>query len=47
MVQKCSLIKVSEVFFAEPTTTHFIKEISKKINLAPTSVRKNIKDLLK
>jgi predicted nucleotidyltransferase len=47
MVQKCSLIKVSEIFFIEPTTTHFIKEISKKIKLAPTSVRNNIKGLLK
>jgi len=26
---------------------HFIREISKKINLAPTSVRNNIKELLK
>ena len=46
MGQKCSYLKVLEVFFIEPTTTHFIKEISKKINLAPTSVRNYIKDLL-
>ena len=39
-------MKVLEVFFVEPTTVHFIKGISKKINLAPTSVRKHIKDLL-
>jgi len=46
MEQKCSYLKVSEIFFIEPTTTHFIKEISRKINLAPTSVRNHIKDLL-
>lgn len=47
MVQKCSNLKVLEVFFREPTTIHFIKEISRKIKLAHTSVRKIIKDLLK
>jgi len=46
MEQKCSYLKVLEIFFIEPTTTHFIKEISRKINLAPTSVRNHIKDLL-
>jgi predicted nucleotidyltransferase len=46
MVQKCSLLKVLEVFFIEPTTIHFIKEISKRIKLAPTSVRNYIKELL-
>ena len=45
MVQKCSIIKVLEVFFLEPTSLHFIKEISRKINLAPTSVRVHIADL--
>lgn len=47
MVQKCSFLRVLEVFFVEPTTIHHIKGISKKIKLAPTSVRKYIKDLLK
>ena len=46
MEQKCSYLKVLEVFFIEPNTVHFIKEISKKIKLAPTSVRNYIKDLL-
>lgn len=46
MGQKCSYLKVLNVFFVEPTTIHFIKEISKKINLAPTSIRNHIKDLL-
>ncbi len=47
MIQKCSLLRVLEVFFTEPTNIHFIKEISKRIDLAPTSVRKNIGFLLK
>jgi predicted nucleotidyltransferase len=47
MVQKCSSIKVLEIFFQEPTSVHFIREIGKKINLAATSVRNNIKELEK
>jgi len=35
------------VFFVEPLTIHFIKEISREINLAPTSVRAHINTLLK
>lgn len=40
-------MKVLGVFFTEPTTIHFIKEISRIINLAPTSVRNQIRYLLK
>ena len=47
MIQKCSLINVTKVFFEEPTKIHFIKEISRKIKLAPTSVRNHIKTLKK
>src|SRR3989344_2112682 len=47
MIQKCSLMNVAEVFFKEPTKVHFIKEISRKIKLAPTSVRVHIKTLKK
>lgn len=47
MTQKCSLIAVLEIFFKEPTQIHFIKEIGKKINLAPTSVKNNTEALLK
>lgn len=47
MVHKCSLLRVLEVFFLEPTTIHFIKGIGKDIDLAPTSVRNHIKRLLK
>ena len=47
MVQTCSYLKTLEVFFAEPTKIHFIKEISKKIGIAPTSIRNNIAQLNK
>ncbi len=47
MVQKCSLLKVLQIFFEEPTSIHFIREISRKIKLAPTSVRNHMKELLK
>ena len=47
MIQKSTQFKVIEVFFKEPTAIHFIREISKKIKIAPTSVRLNIKNLLK
>lgn len=42
-----SLFMVLEVFFKEPTEIHFIKEISRKISLAPTSVRNIVKNLEK
>lgn len=40
-----SLFMVLEVFFKEPTEIHFVKEISRKISLAPTSVRNIVKNL--
>ncbi len=46
MVQKCSYEKVLEAFLVEPTRIHFIKEVSRKVKIAPTSVRNNIKQLL-
>jgi len=46
MIQKCSNLKVLEVFFQEPTTIQFIREIGRKIKLAPTSVKKNMDALL-
>ena len=42
-----SSIAVMEVFFKEPTKIHFIKEISRKIKLAPTSIRKYLSTFLK
>lgn len=47
IIQKCSLWKVAEIFFLEPTKVHFIKEISRKIKLAPTSVKVHLKTLVK
>jgi predicted nucleotidyltransferase len=47
ILQKCSLWKVAEIFFIEPTKVHFIKEISRKINLAHTSVKVHIDVLVK
>jgi len=47
MVQKSSYTKTLEVFFQEPTKMHFIKEISKTLKIAHTSIRNNIKQLLK
>ena len=47
MVQKSSFLSVLGVFFVEPTSILFIKEISKRIDLAPPSVRNSIKELLR
>lgn len=46
MEHNCTLLKVLEVFCLEPMRMHYIKEIAKKIKLAPTSVRIHIKHLL-
>lgn len=42
MLQKCSLFKVAKVFFNEPTKEHYLIEISKKSNLAHTSVKQHL-----
>lgn len=47
MIQKCSLFAVLEVFFKEPTTIHFIREIGRKVDLAQTSIRNYIQELEK
>lgn len=47
MLQKSGYYNTLEVFYREPTKIHFIREISREINLAQTSVRKYFKDLLK
>jgi len=47
MIQECSLLKVLEVFFKEPTRIHFIREIAREITLAQTSVRNHINELKK
>jgi len=47
ILQECSLWKVAEIFFIEPTKVHFIKEISRKIGLAHTSVKIHLQKLIK
>lgn len=47
ILQKCSIWRVAEIFFLEPTKAHYVKEISKKIKLAHTSVKKHILELVK
>lgn len=47
LVHKCALWKVAEIFFLEPTKIHFVKEISRKITLAPTSVKIHLNTLIK
>jgi len=47
MLQKYSLWKTLTVFFIEPTKEHYLMDISRKINLAHTSVKKNLTELVK
>jgi len=51
MVQKSifkpSIFKVFGVFVHDPLKIHYIKEIARKIKLAPTSVKKHLTDLEK
>ena len=46
MLQKGSTLKTLEVFFKSPTKTHYLIDISRKIGLAHTSVKKNLSQLL-
>ena len=47
MLQKCSLLRVFRVFAEEPMKIHYVKEISRKIGLAHTSVKKHLNELEK
>ena len=46
MLQKSSILNTLNVFFEEPTRRHSLIDISRKISLAHTSVKKNIKGLI-
>ncbi|MEK6848109.1 MAG: nucleotidyltransferase domain-containing protein [Nanoarchaeota archaeon] len=46
MIQKSSIWKTAEVFFSNPTKWHYLKNISKRINLAHTSVKQNLDKLI-
>ncbi len=45
MLQNYSTWKVARVFFDEPTKEHYLTEISKKSDLAHTSVKKHLEKL--
>jgi len=45
MLQECSIINVCKVFFEEPTKSHYLIEISRKLKLAHTSVKKHLGNL--
>lgn len=47
MLQKCSIFKVAEVFFKEPSKKHCLKEISTESSLAHTSVKEHLTNLHK
>lgn len=47
MLQKYTIDKVAEVFYKYPTKEHYLKGISKEINLAHTSVKKHLEELSK
>ncbi|MEK6757660.1 MAG: nucleotidyltransferase domain-containing protein [Nanoarchaeota archaeon] len=40
MLQNCTELKIARVFFREPTTPHYLKEISRKSKIAHTSISK-------
>ncbi len=47
MIQKSSIAKTVEVFFASPTKSHYLMDISRNIGIAHTSVKKNLLKLVK
>lgn len=47
MIQKCSTWKVLKIFLENPSDKHHIREISKKIILATTSVKNHLNYLMK
>jgi|SRR3989344_4384085 len=47
MLQKSSIQRVLEIFFISPTKEQYLMNISRKIGLAHTSVKKNLDTLIK
>ena len=47
MLQKSTISKTAETFFLNPTKEHYLKDISRKIGVAHTSVKKNLNELVK
>jgi len=47
MLQKSSILRTAEIFFILPTKEHYLMDISRKIKLAHTSIKKNLDKLIK
>lgn len=47
MLQKSTMLRTLEIFFLNPTKGHYLKDISRKIKIAHTSVKKNLNELVK
>ena len=47
MLQNCTILKVSRVFFSQPTKQHYLKEISITSGIAHTSVKRELEVLKK
>ena len=47
MLQKSSILRTAEIFFIHQTKEHYLMDISRKIKLAHTSIKKNLGKLVK
>lgn len=47
MLQECSITKTAKVLFDEPTKPHYLMEISRKCQIAHTSVKQHLRTLAK
>jgi|SRR3989344_4457930 len=47
MLQKSSISRTAEIFFLHPTKSQYLMDISRKINIAHTSVKKNLDELVR
>jgi predicted nucleotidyltransferase len=47
MLQKSNMSKTMEIFFISPTREHYLMDISRRIGLAHTSVKRNLDELNK
>ena len=47
MLQKSSMFRTAEFFFINPSKEHYLMDISRNIGIAHTSVKKNLKELVR
>ena len=47
MLQKRSILKTLDVFFTYPTKSHYLMDIARTTGIAHTSIKKNLKELVK